>query len=944
MRKVSFVTRLSVAFVLCGATVPTVTSLTAASQDRTTLETQIPIAVLVFSNISGELADNWIGLGIAETIATSLDGVGGLGAIRTGPPETETHPARTADSSALVVARALEARWVVNGSYQRLEDQLRLTAQVTEVATTNVLQSVIVDGPVDDLFTLQDELVDKILSVFASERRLTNDAARDTSSPPKHRPLPQDSRADQLSETSTIDGPPPPEAPATINRDADGRATVRAVRLIEPLQVDGVLDEEVYQTVMPISGFIQQQPDPGNLATERTEAWIFFDDEFVYVGARLSESVPESEWVANVMQRDSFQIINNDGFSAVFDTFYDRRNGFAFRVNPIGGFRDQQITDEGNPNPDWNAVWDVRTGRFDGGWTLEMEIPFKSLRFKPGPSQLWGIQLGRDIRSNYEEVYLTPVPISAGPGQYRLSEAATLTGLEVPEGNRTFEIKPYAIGSLATDHNALPSINNQGAGDFGADFKYGLTENLTADFTYNTDFAQVEVDEQQVNLTRFDLFFPEKREFFLESQGIFDFGRGARFGGMGSSSREGPLGPAGSFIGGDAPTIFFSRRIGLNQGQTVPILAGGRVTGKVGDFSVGAINIQSNDAPTANALSTNFTVLRVKRDILRRSRVGGIFTGRSVSLAGDGSNQAYGLDAAFSFYDNVNFYGYYAKTQTPGLKGENESYQAAFSYDGDLYGLQVDHLLVGDNFNPEVGFVRRDDFRRTFVQAQFSPRPRALAMVRQFTWSSSLDYIESVSGKLETRIAQARFRTQFENSDGFVADVQQSYEFLRQPFKIAPTVAIPVGGYDFQDYFASYSMGPQRKLAGTVSIQRGEFFSGSITAVGYSRGRIEITRQFSIEPSVSLNRVKLPQGHFTTKLATSRFIYTFTPRMFVSGLFQYNSTREVLSSNVRLRWEYRPGSELFVVYNDQRDTELGRSFPMLQNRAFIVKFTRLFRF
>ena len=643
------------------------------------------------------------------------------------------------------------------------------------------------------------------------------------------------------------------------------------------------------------------------------------------------------------MQRDSMQLINNEGFSAVFDTFYDRRNGFEFRVNPIGGFRDQQITDEGNPNADWNAVWDVRTGRFDGGWTLEMEIPFKSLRFKPGPSQLWGVQLGRDIRWKYEEVYLTAVPISAGPGQFRVSAAATLTGLEVPDGNRTFEIKPYGIGSLATDRNAVPPVWNAGNGDFGVDVKYGLTENLTADLTYNTDFAQVEVDEQQVNLTRFSLFFPEKRDFFLEGQGIFDFGRGAGFGGRGSSRRGGLSGPGGFFGGGDAPKLFFSRRIGLNQGQTVPILGGGRLTGKVGDFSLGAINIQSDDAPAANALSTNFTVLRVKRDILRRSRVGGIFTGRSVSISGDGSNQAYGLDAAFSFYDNLNFNGYYARTRTPGLEGDDASYQAAFSYEGDLYGLQVDHLLVGDNFNPEVGFLRRDDFRRTFVQAQFSPRPRGIVAVRQFTWGGSLDYILNGAGQIETRIAQARFQTAFENSDRFSVDVQQNYEFLARPFQIAPDLTIPVGAYDFQDYLVSYRMGSQRKLAGALSIQRGEFFGGDITAVGYSRGRIEITPQFSVEPSVSVNRISLPQGAFTAKLVATRATYTVTPRMFFGGLLQYNSSNNSLSTNVRLRWEYQPGSELFVVYNDVRDTEL-RGSPMLENRAFVVKFTRLFRF
>ena len=642
-----------------------------------------------------------------------------------------------------------------------------------------------------------------------------------------------------------IDGPPAPVPPATITRDADGRATVRAVRLDNPLQLDGVLDEPIYARVEPFGDFIQQAPDEGAPATEPTDAWIFFDDESIYVAARIYESVPESQWIANEMQRDSFQLINNDGFIVVFDTFYDRRNGFAFRVNPIGGFSDRQITDEGNPNPDWNPVWDVRTGRFAGGWTVEMVVPFKSLRFPRGASQLWGIQLGRDIRSSVEEAYLTPVPISAGPGQFRVSAAGTLIGLQVPEGNRTFEIKPYAIGSLNTDRTVVPPIANDGDGDGGVDIKYGLTENLTADFTYRTDFAQVEVDEQQINLTRFSLFFPEKREFFLESQGIFDFGRVPGFGGIGGSARGGLTGAPGFFAGGDAPTLFFSRRIGLaDRGRTVPILGGGRLTGKVGDFSVGAINIQTDDTQAADTVGTNFSVLRVKRDILRRSRVGAIFTNRSVSLFGDGSNQAYGVDAAFSFHDDVNLSGYYARTNTPGLRGDDESYQAAFSYEGDLYGLRIDHLLVGRNFNPEVGFMRRSDFRRTYVYGQFSPRPSSIEAVRQFTWGGSLDYILNGAGQLETRIVQGRFQTDFENSDSLSADVQQDYEFLVEPFKIADDVLIPVGGYEFRDFQVSYRMGPQRRLAGSLSFQHGEFFAGDITAVGYSRGRIEVTRQF----------------------------------------------------------------------------------------------------
>ena len=387
----------------------------------------------------------------------------------------------------------------------------------------------------------------------------------------------------------------------------------------------------------------------------------------------------------------------------------------------------------------------------------------------------------------------------------------------------------------------------------------------------------------------------------------------------------------------------------MEQGQAVPILAGGRLTGKVGDYTLGALNIESvtlrdaDPGETAESLLTNFSVLRVKRNILRRSSIGAIFTGRSVSATGPGSNEVYGIDGNFSFYDNVNFSGYYAKSQTPGLNGDDASYQGAFTYNGDLFAVQLDHIRVGDNFNPEVGYLRRDDFRRTFVTGQYSPRPQSIASVRQFTMGASLDYIENGAGHVETRVAQARFQTSFENSDSFSLDVQRSYELLARPFRIAPDVAIPIGGYTFQDVYASYSLGNQRRVAGNLSIQHGGFFGGTITAVGYRRPRIELSPQFSVEPGVSINRIELPVGDFTATLLTNRVTYTVTPRMFVGGLVQYNSLGRSLSTNLRLRWEYQPGSELFVVYNDQRDTAL-RGTPLLQNRAFVVKFTRLFRF
>ena len=744
------------------------------------------------------------------------------------------------------------------------------------------------------------------------------------------------------------DGPPPPIAPEVIRRDERGRATVRAIELTDGIRLDGQLDERVYRDVPAITGLIQQEPVEGAEATEKTDAWIMFDRTHVYVGARVWDSAPPSAWVANEMRRDTTQLRDNDALWVSFDTFYDRRNAVAFYTNPLGALGDTAITNEGNPNSDWNPVWDVRVGRFGGGWTVEMAIPFKSLRFRPGDEQMWGVQLRRTVRRKNERLFLTPVPISAGRGGiFRVSDYATMVGLKTPAGGNNLEVKPYGIGGVSTDVNATPPTSNEGDGDLGLDVKYGITQNLTADLTYNTDFAQVEVDEQQVNLTRFSLFFPEKREFFLEGRGIFDFALPGGSSGRNSALRQIGGGGGSSRGRGNAPILFYSRRIGLEHGVVVPIIGGGRVTGKAGAFDIGALNIQTDDEVISGTQSTNFTVARIKRDILRRSSVGALFTSRTLSLAGDGSNQVYGADATFAFYDNVSLLGYFAKTQTSGVSGEDTSYQGRLAYTGDRYGFESEHLVVEDNFLPEIGFLRRDNFRRTYATGRFSPRPQSLDAVRQFRLEGAVDYIVAAdTGLVETRQSQLGFSTELENSDRVGISVANNYEFLSEDFEPGPGVVFPVGGYSFQDVEATYELGAQHRVAGRITMRVGEYFDGDIKTIGFSRARVEITQALSVEPSVSVNWVDSPQGSFRTDLVVARMTYTFSPRMFFSGLVQYNSSADSISSNLRLRWEYSPGSELFVVYTEDRDTNplLPDRYAELRNRGLVVKVNRLFRF
>ena len=860
------------------------------------------VSILPFINITGEAGDAWIGAGIAEALGADLQQSIGF---------------------EVVTRERMDATWVLSGSYQRVGDQIRITARLVEVASGAAIRSVIVDGAIGDLFELQDRLAAELAEppeFPAFRTAATVPSAVSVGSPEA---------------LTMIDGPPPPLAPAVISRDDQGGATIRAIKLDEGITVDGALTESIYTTVPSFGGFIQMEPTAGAPATERTEAWVFFDDTNLYIVARAWDAAPESEWVVNEMRRDSPNLSQNEGVGILLDTFYDRRNGIFFTVSPIGGRVDGEVSNEQSYNGDWNPVWAVETGRFEGGWSFEAAIPFKSMRYRPRRSQVWGLQLRRRVRHKNETAFLTP--LDPGLGQtaiFQVSRSATLVGLEVPARGRAVEIKPYVIGNVSSETNVSSVVSNAIGGNVGLDLiKYGVTENLTADFTVNTDFAQVEADEQQVNLTRFNLFFPEKREFFLENQGMFSFGSSGR----------------GSFRGSDTPVMFHSRRIGLSGGRTVPITAGERLTGRVGRFSLGLANIQTGDEPVSGAMTTNFLVARVKRDVLRRSSFGAILTNRSALADGPGTSQTYGVDAAFAFYENLAINTYWATTRTTERRGQDTSYQGAFRYNGDRYGMTAEHLFVDAEFAPAVGFVRRDDFRKSRGSVRFSPRPRGIKAVRKFTWEGFYDYISDAVGVVETREAQGRFETEFENSDTIEVSFTDTYDLLKGPFAIAPDVTIPVGAYDFRNARTSLRLGPQRRLSGIVFAEHGTFYGGTKTAVGFGgrgsfSGRVEVTPQFSFQPGLSFNWIDLTQGSFLTQLVTTHATYTINPKTFVSTLIQYNSSNNGMSANVRLRWEYQPGSELFIVYNEQRDTLSPQAFSELESRAFIVKINRLFRF
>jgi hypothetical protein len=397
----------------------------------------------------------------------------------------------------------------------------------------------------------------------------------------------------------------------------------------------------------------------------------------------------------------------------------------------------------------------------------------------------------------------------------------------------------------------------------------------------------------------------------------------------------------------DAPILFYSRRIGLNQGRVTPLEVGGRVTGQAGRYGIGLLNIQAGDDGNslrpATTPATNFSVVRLRRDIFRKSAVGLMASRRSVSQTGGPAGYAYGVDSTLSFYDNFIINSYWARTEAEGTGRDNTSYRTQLDYTGDRYGVQVERLAVGDDFSPESGFVRRDNMRRSFGQFRFSPRLPRSRTIRKLSYTGSLAYVTGGDGRLESREQSAEFAIEFLNADRFGVTYLGQYEFLRVPFQIAPQVRLPVGGYPFDTLRVNYNMGQQRSLGANLTLERGTFYNGRKTTLTVARGRIKVSDRIAAEPTYSVNRVSLVQGDFTTHLAGARLTLATTNLSFTSALIQYSSASNTVSANVRLRWEYQPGSEFFVVYNEERDT-LSRGFPGLNNRALIVKVNRLFRY
>jgi hypothetical protein len=684
-----------------------------------------------------------------------------------------------------------------------------------------------------------------------------------------------------------------------------------AVRTTERMVVDGRLDEPAWELAPPAKDFVQKVPFTGRPESERTEVRFLYDDDNLYIGVFCFDSDPSSIAV-NDLEKD-FNFRGSDNIQIAFDSLYDRRSAFSFRTNPAGARADAQVIDN-VINHDWDVVWDVRTSINEQGWVAEFVVPFKTLRFSTAAKQVWGLNMTRKIIRRNEDTFWSPLPVRYGIS--RTSLYGTLVGLENLTPGRNLKVTPFVTGGSTQFRPAgslAGAFTTDNDFDGGVDLKYSVRPSLTFDATYRTDFAQVEVDQQQVNLTRFSLFFPEKRDFFLENAGIFVFGTGNNF------------------------VPFFSRRIGLSDaGTPVPILGGGRLTGRTGPYEVGVITMRTQ-AERATPANT-YAVARVKRNLWTNSWIGALGTNRDSTIGGD-FNRVYGGDAHLEFYQRLLVDANVLRSDTPDRSGQDHARQLEVAWRDDEVTLTTGYNELQPNFNPEVGFIRRGNHTRYNGTASWNPIIDSSDVIRTLTFGASVDYYETGGTReIETRASGLHLGVDFENNAAIGYAATETFDRLVEPFAIRPDIAIATGDYSYFDHSLQANTNPGRRLSASTAVEWGEFWDGDRTSV---RGAVDVKPNHHLSLTFNYQRdaVDLPPGRFTANLLGTRMRYAFSPRALLAAFFQYNSTTRQVSSNVRFNLIHRPLSDLFVVYNDLRDTS-GRPLQ----RAIILKLTNLVDF
>ena len=695
-----------------------------------------------------------------------------------------------------------------------------------------------------------------------------------------------------------------------------------AFRIQGPPQLDGIVGGDPAWNGIPSSGgFVQTNPDEGQAASQRTEIHVVYTDDTLFIGIICHDDIPGAIVVSD-SRRDA-SLTESDSLTLVLDTYLDGQNGFVFGTNPSGLQYDGQVTREGSGgfsrggsgggfNINWDGVWDVETHSDENGWSAEFAIPFKTLRYPDDAVQTWGLNVQRNIRRRNENAFWAPLERQFN--LFRISDAGRLNNLEVP-GQRNLKFVPYTrlgysdIGNAGTDSDF----------EAGFDIKYSITPALTLDLTYNTDFAQVEVDEVQVNLDRFSLFFPEKRPFFLENAGQFSVGN--------PSSVE----------------LFFSRRIGISEdGEVIPIDGGIRLSGKVNRTNVGFLYMQTEELDSIEA-ANDFMVARVNQELPNRSSLGAIFVNReatgSLALPED-ENQTFGVDGRWGIGEYGLISGFAAKTSTPGLASDDYAYSLRGEYDTEDWSFSLAYTEVAEDFNPEVGFLRREAYRSPSTSLLYRYRPKnnrfGLHEVRpHYSYSAHYD----LDGFKESGFLHIDNHFEWKSGAEIHTGINFVHEGLLEPFEISDGIFVPPGSYDNSEISLVAISDRGAPLSASLRVTIGGFFNGDRVRISPTI-RWRHGANFTSEWGWTRNDVELPTGNFVTDLGRIRLSYTLSGRSTLQALFQYNNVDEIWSTNLRYSWLRTANTGLFIVYNDTRG--FGGFDGEEPNRTILIKYSHMF--
>jgi hypothetical protein len=705
---------------------------------------------------------------------------------------------------------------------------------------------------------------------------------------------------------------------AAKSQDAEGSLAngIRAVRVAHPPRLDGMFDDPLWQQAVPVSNFRQREPVEGNPPSESTEVRLLYDSHHIYVGVFCYDANPKAI-VATQLRRD-LDMSLDDNFAIVIDPTGSRRNGYIFEVNALGTQLDGEVIEEQAPNgtneivdPSWDGLWISAAHINDRGWTATISIPFSTLNFEAGSSATWGINFRRFIRRKNEEVLWSAFRRQAG--LWKVSEAGQVGGLRDIASGRLLIVKPYVLGGFTQSSGQSTTIQHTG----GVDAKYGIRPNLLATLTVNTDFADADVDQQQFNLTPYPLFFPEKRRFFLEHADVFQF------------------------LTWNSDLLFFSRQIGIDAatGQEVPIDAGGKLAGQLGGFDLGIMDVKTRSQGAIP--DANYSVARVKRPMFGDSYIGAIFVDKESGDPIDSYNRTAGVDAKFVLFKDLNIRGFYARNWSPLVQGDDYTAGARVTYQNHWMNLYAGHGTIRPNYNPEVGFVARTDDNPTLAELNLTPRPN-LRGIRELQFDSFLDHDPNTAGMPQFQEWTESFRILFQN--GALTDnqaVDSYYQRLNQPFNIYKDVFIPAGGYHFTRHQVSYMSSGDRRITFLASERWGDYYTGRLNELTFNT-QYRPGEHLALALNNTWNSFRLPQANFDVVLSGLQVSYAFNRFVNLTTFVQSNTANnEAVSANIRLRYTYRPDSDLYVIYNvgSAFQSLTAQNLMQLRQSRFAVKLT-----